>query len=306
MGEHAHRPGAVGDRHRARLRGDVVRLLHARASERRNEAPPACWQSPRSRVLLGACGGDPEPLQYGPNPDLPQPQRGLLPTMTIAEPAAWGDQRPTVPQGYAISAIATDLKIPRQTLLLPNGDILVAEGKGGSAPSLKPKDVIAGYIKAKGTQSGEGRRPFDPAARRRWRRRLRAADGLCRESQCTLRTRAGRRQSLRRQSGCAGALRLPGRPDQGQRAAGEGHGSAVGDQPPLDQGTGRQRGRPVSLRRHRLQQQHHRARHDGGGRPRDGVAGGRTHRRAQALRHRACAIRPRSPSSPARASCGRS
>src|SRR5690606_38798869 len=81
------------------------------------------------------------------------PARGVLPNMVIARPAQWGDQRPTVPQGYAISAIATDLGIPRQTLVLPNGDILVAEGRGGNAPKLKPKDVIAGYIKGKGTTS---------------------------------------------------------------------------------------------------------------------------------------------------------
>jgi glucose/arabinose dehydrogenase len=48
------------------------------------------------------------------------------------------------------------MKIPRQTLLLPNGDILVAEGRGGSAPNLKPKDVIAGHIKAKGTSPVAG------------------------------------------------------------------------------------------------------------------------------------------------------
>jgi len=102
-------------------------------------------------ALLGGCSGDPESLQYGPNPQLPQPERGLLPNMTIAEPANWGDQRPTVPSGYAINAIATELQIPRQTLLLPNGDILVAEGRGGNAPKLKPKDVIANHIKAKGT-----------------------------------------------------------------------------------------------------------------------------------------------------------
>ena len=102
-------------------------------------------------MLLGGCSGDPEPSQYGPDPQLPQPHRGLLPNMTIAEPANWGDQRPTVPKGYTIRAIATDLQIPRQTLLLPNGDILVAEGRGGNAPNLKPKDFIASYIKAQGT-----------------------------------------------------------------------------------------------------------------------------------------------------------
>jgi len=103
--------------------------------------------------LLGACSEDPTPIQYGATPELPEPKRGLLPDMVIANPAEWGEQLPIVPEGYSISAIATGLKIPRQTLILPNGDILVAEGRGGNASSLKPKDVIASYIKAKGTSS---------------------------------------------------------------------------------------------------------------------------------------------------------
>ncbi len=102
-------------------------------------------------ALLGACGGsDPDPTQYGAAPTLPDQQSGLLPDMTIAKPVQWGDQLPTVPTGYTVAAIATDLRIPRQTLVLPNGDILVAEGRGGGAAALKPKDVIAGRIKAKG------------------------------------------------------------------------------------------------------------------------------------------------------------
>jgi glucose/arabinose dehydrogenase len=111
-------------------------------------------------ALLSACGGENEqPLAFGPNPELPQPRRGVLPNMTIAEPAEWGNERPTVPKGYAITAIATEMQIPRQMLVLPNGDILVAEGRGGHAPTLKPKDVIAGYIKAKGvTQVQSGNR----------------------------------------------------------------------------------------------------------------------------------------------------
>src|SRR3546814_16555607 len=76
--------------------------------------------------------------------------------MGIANPTPWGNQRPVVPQGYTISAIATDLKIPRQILVLPNGDLLVAEGKGGSAPRLTPKDFIAGYFTSKGTSSVKG------------------------------------------------------------------------------------------------------------------------------------------------------
>ena len=96
------------------------------------------------------------PVEYGASPNLPQPERGLLPKMEIANPTGWGDLKPVVPAGYAITAIATDLKVPRQTLLLPNGDILIAEGKGGGAPKLLPKDVIAGVIKSKGTTSVKG------------------------------------------------------------------------------------------------------------------------------------------------------
>ena len=106
-------------------------------------------------TLLAACGdtGGMASPDTGPNPALPDAQRGLLPSMVIAEPAPWGDRQPTVPDGFAITAIATDLGIPRQTLVLPNGDILVAEGRGGNAPTLKPKDVIASRIKAIGTTS---------------------------------------------------------------------------------------------------------------------------------------------------------
>lgn len=111
-------------------------------------------------IALAAVGGvavaQSGATQVGPTPDLPKPQQGLLPDMVIAKPGEWGDKTPTVPDGYTITAIAKDLKIPRQTLVLPNGDILVAEGRGGNAPKLKPKDVIAGIIKAKGTSPVKG------------------------------------------------------------------------------------------------------------------------------------------------------
>lgn len=102
-------------------------------------------------LVLSACGGEGDKTQArGPDPKLPEQQSSLLPSMKIAEPTPWGEQKPTVPAGYSVTAIATDLAIPRQTLVLPNGDILVAEGRGGSAAKLKPKDVIASVIKAQG------------------------------------------------------------------------------------------------------------------------------------------------------------
>jgi glucose/arabinose dehydrogenase len=63
---------------------------------------------------------------------------------------------PDVPDGFAITALATDLQIPRQMLVLPNGDILVAEGSGGGAPRVRPKDVIAGLLKARGKSDVSG------------------------------------------------------------------------------------------------------------------------------------------------------
>lgn len=108
-------------------------------------------------ALMASCTGDPEITQYGPQPDLPAKQRGLLPSMTIASPAGWGDRRPTVPEGFTIAPIATDFKSARQTLMLPNGDILVAEGKGGQdAPALRPKDFVAGYFKEQGASPVKG------------------------------------------------------------------------------------------------------------------------------------------------------
>jgi glucose/arabinose dehydrogenase len=108
-------------------------------------------------ALIGGCGGEtgPDPVQYGADPQLPEQERGLVPSMEIADPTPWGNARPTVPRGYRITAIATGFGIARQTLVLPNGDILVAEGRGGGAPALRPKDIIAAFIKAKGTSDSK-------------------------------------------------------------------------------------------------------------------------------------------------------
>jgi len=106
---------------------------------------------------LAACGDGEAGLdQSGPRPELPQLRETLLPPMNIARPAEWEGETPTVPEGFAITALATDLAIPRQILVLPNGDILVAEGSGGGAPAIRPKDVIGGFIKARGKTKVEG------------------------------------------------------------------------------------------------------------------------------------------------------
>lgn len=108
-------------------------------------------------LMLAGCEQDAGVTGIGPSPSLPSPQRGLLPSMNIADPEDWGSRRPEVPPGYSVSAIATGLKVPRQTLVLPGGDILVAEGKGGAeAPAMRPKDILAGLLMAQGTTEVKG------------------------------------------------------------------------------------------------------------------------------------------------------
>ncbi|HAC01434.1 MAG TPA: sorbosone dehydrogenase, partial [Brevundimonas sp.] len=108
-------------------------------------------------VALAACGGSEKGVnEVGPKPDLPEIRETLLPPMRIAKPVGWGDETPRAPEGFVVTALATDLRIPRQMLVLPNGDILVAEGRGGGAPALRPKDVIAGVIKKQGNTKVDG------------------------------------------------------------------------------------------------------------------------------------------------------
>ena len=109
-------------------------------------------------LALAACGGssDPDVQETGPTPELPELDQSLIPSMHIAPPGDWNGDLPTVPEGFTISVVAEDLMIPRQMLMLPNGDLLIAEGSGGGAPRLRPKDVLAGLIKARGRSSVEG------------------------------------------------------------------------------------------------------------------------------------------------------
>src|SRR5690606_24968826 len=113
MGQHARRPGAFGDRHgTGRDRGGAWFLDAAR----RRKAMRMSLRLPAIGLMtaaLVACNVAPQPVerQYGAEPDLPQPHRGLLPNMTISTPADWGDRLPEAPAGFTVRAIATDLGI---------------------------------------------------------------------------------------------------------------------------------------------------------------------------------------------------
>src|SRR5512132_3181751 len=64
----------------------------------------------------------------GPDPVLPKPDKRLIPTVNIAPAVGWSEGlTPVAAQGLAVNAFASGLEHPRWLLVLPNGDVLVAE-----------------------------------------------------------------------------------------------------------------------------------------------------------------------------------
>ena len=78
----------------------------------------ACGESARLTVADG----------MGSAPELPAPNRSLIPTVDIAPAVGWTDDgAPVAADGLAVTAYARGLEHPRWLYVLPNGDVLVAE-----------------------------------------------------------------------------------------------------------------------------------------------------------------------------------
>jgi glucose/arabinose dehydrogenase len=88
--------------------------------------------------LLATTGGEaqlPEQASIGPSPQLPAPTTSLVPTVNIAPAKGWPEgTRPTPASGLAVTAFAQGLDHPRWLLVLPNGDVLVAESNAPKRP----------------------------------------------------------------------------------------------------------------------------------------------------------------------------
>jgi glucose/arabinose dehydrogenase len=82
-------------------------------------------------LALAACGGGAPPTDqgYGPNPQLPAPEKGgPIPTLEAAEAVGWPEgAAPVAPAGFTVRRYAENLAHPRWLYVLPNGDVLVAE-----------------------------------------------------------------------------------------------------------------------------------------------------------------------------------
>lgn len=82
---------------------------------------------------------------YGPDPQLPEPNPTLLPTVNIAEASRWSEgEKPTAASGLFVSAFATGLDHPRWLHVLPNGDVLVAEAN--KPPKEDKKFSLRGWV----------------------------------------------------------------------------------------------------------------------------------------------------------------
>jgi glucose/arabinose dehydrogenase len=100
--------------------------------------------------------GDPA-RQYGPAPYLPEPREYLLPPMSVPKAIGWNaGEMPTVSAGLTVEALATGLEHPRTLYSLPNGDILVVESNSPGTEPYRPKDFIAGKVKARAGAAAMG------------------------------------------------------------------------------------------------------------------------------------------------------
>jgi glucose/arabinose dehydrogenase len=101
-------------------------------------------------LLLAACGDKstlPQGADIGPEPQLKEPTKTLIPTVHIAPAKGWpADVTPTAAAGLAVNAFATGLDHPRWLHVLPNGDVLVAES---NAPAKPDAGGIRNWVQSK-------------------------------------------------------------------------------------------------------------------------------------------------------------
>ena len=105
--------------------------------------------------VLAGCGERarlPVEAGTGVNPQLPEPNETLLPTVNIAPAEGWPDDaEPTAVPGTQVNAFARNLDHPRWLYVLPNGDVLVAETNAPKRAEGRPgiKGWVMGKVMAK-------------------------------------------------------------------------------------------------------------------------------------------------------------
>jgi glucose/arabinose dehydrogenase len=81
-------------------------------------AAASCGSSARLPISAG----------IGPRPELPSPEKSLIPVVNVVDAKGWPNgSKPVGAEGTTVNAFATGLQHPRWLYVLPNGDVLVAE-----------------------------------------------------------------------------------------------------------------------------------------------------------------------------------
>ena len=101
-------------------------------------------------IMLWGCESARLPVQagMGPNPQLPEPQKALIPTVVVAPAKGWPEGKTPAPAaGFTVQPFATGLDHPRWLHVLPNGDVLVAETNAPPRPDDEPKGIKGWFMK---------------------------------------------------------------------------------------------------------------------------------------------------------------
>jgi glucose/arabinose dehydrogenase len=102
-------------------------------------------------AMVSACGGSaklPVSAGMGPAPQLPPPEKSLIPVVSVRKATGWdGGLRPDAAPGLAVNAFATGLDHPRWLYVLPNGDVLVAETNGPALKEDQPGGIRGWFMK---------------------------------------------------------------------------------------------------------------------------------------------------------------
>jgi glucose/arabinose dehydrogenase len=89
----------------------------------------------------------PETALEGREPKFTDPRKQIIPTVSIAKPVGWArDAAPVAAKGLKVNRFFAGLDHPRNLLLLPNGDVLVAETNSPPRPKNTLTDRIMGWI----------------------------------------------------------------------------------------------------------------------------------------------------------------
>ena len=110
-----------------------------------------------STVALMACANAStfsEINGVGPNPQLPEPDTSLIPTINVVKAIGWSDgEQPSPAPGAVVTPFAKGLDHPRWLHVLPNGDVLVAETNAPPRPD-DGKGIKGWFFKRYQKQAG--------------------------------------------------------------------------------------------------------------------------------------------------------